>query len=389
MKKLLSLLLTLALTLTCSLAGAENAHINAFLTKVFSLIAETDLDSRALVLDGGEYGTYRLEKSGGVTRLTVLQQGQETLIEFNGKSVAVRLPDGQGYWLQFSSITKILNAGLSMLGLYTGTSFDKLSDGDLEALGDSLGDLVSLFLERGLRETREADGYVAAFRLTEAEAMTALCDWVDRIAHDPARYQAWCKVLRPFTVLMNHFAGRSMPISSRDRKQVNIAAEWFIGLGPDATASDETWANHRAEIEEFLLRGADDTRTTVNAALTVAENGDFLRLQAFRADGTESFRMAYEGSDLVIGGSGLSRQVRVSSEDDRSLTVSVSYDGVDFREAGTVRLEEGGFWWLSSDFDGGFSLSCEAAAPFVPLSGQEGMIEITDSNMLTLLGVSP
>lgn len=392
MKKLLSLLLALALLLSVGAASAENAHINAFLTRVFTLIGGTDLDSRTLRLDlKGPGVTVRLARSGGVTRLSAERQGQETLIELNREHIAVQPEEGRGYLLRFSSLTSIANSGLSMLGLFTGMSYDKLENGELDAILASLAELPGMLLEKGLAEEAENGGtYAVTLRLTVKEAVTVVCDWIDKVAHDPVRYKAWCKVLKPAAAVMNRFAGQIQPAV---RGYVTDAVSWFTGLDKDKEeiSQADRWAEKRAEMESFLygVTGAGDERIAVDARLTL-EHGDFAALRVFGPDGAETAAIAYEGSDLILRTGRSARQVRVRAENDRELIIDASDDGVTYGGETRVLLTEGGDWQLTGEAGGGFTFGSEPASPFEPLSPRDdgSVIEITDKNLLTLLNFS-
>ena len=88
MKRFLALLLTLALTAGTALA--ENAQINGFLVRFFTLLGETDPDRQTLYAEAGGAGSLRFMKQDGTARLVLTAQGREYLIESGPEAIGFR-----------------------------------------------------------------------------------------------------------------------------------------------------------------------------------------------------------------------------------------------------------------------------------------------------------
>ena len=394
MKRFLALLLTLALTAGTALA--ENAQINGFLVRFFTLLGETDPDRQTLYAEAGGAGSLQLMKQDGTARLVLTAQGREYLIESGPGAIGFRQEAGPGYRIASDNVYPVLGGAVALLSTYTGVQLDKLSDADRVNLRACVRELLNMLLEQGLR-AEAADGrFTLTLRLTGEQAAQTACAWADGIVRDPARLGAWQRLAKiadaGLGVAFDHapavvsaLGDGAVPALNAFLPPARTAAQWLAGLKP------ETWSEQRAEMEAFLTP-ADPSQPLVHAVLSLTEAGDFDTFTLYRSDGTVRLTVAYEGETLVIDPQLPGIQVRVSAASADALKVSVGSPFIPgLRREGTLRLTEADTWQLTFTLDSGsvpFAMGSRPAEPFTPLAEQDDVTEITVTNLQTVLGFS-
>lgn len=394
MKKLLSLMLAMALICSLSLAAAENRNINRFLISMFDHLGSVDLDRQALTFSMTDYGSTleaSIQRRGGLAHLELREGSQRIVVEFTADAVwYLDEQSGQGGWLRFDEIEELAKTAMSAAGTFSdvmglfgmGSSVDLDLDLDFGNLLASVFDYLSMLLDRGLSANSGRSPYEIAFRLSERDIAEISYQWMDKLIHTPKYLDAWYGVAKS---LIGAYGGMVGGMLGDD--DYSDALGLFLDLSGDLTEFDtkdalvRQWDENKEETYRQMTAGAGDT-IVLDAAVDLTSEGDFVSLRVREGDSPDILTIAYEGSELVIAGEGVSDSIRISADTDSELVIRSDYSS---RALGRLRLTDGSAWRLeavgTSDYGEEqvlFSLGVAPGFSFTPLSEDSRVLHLTD-----------
>ena len=434
MKRVLSLLLTLALICAVSMAGAENEYINRFLIDLFNSVGGTDLDTQALSFSTpNSDGSVTLQRKDGLFdfRLNIPGYSGTDRYAIQADNKGVWFYDAvqdNGFYTTFADLDEILIEVSGETDGRPNLTLDRLLSlftkhiGAVSALintqSSTSGSVVSTLLPAllsggplgGLQPTvATASGFTTityTFESSQQTIMESRFSAVDALVADTESLET--------LILIGHAIGSDLlgPVT-------NATADDFDSMIREIFCVDESeavtaqavqagWAANRERLhEEMISSFSTDSypqqTTTTTLTLSLDSRGDFDSLVLrgtttyYERDwdySTHSYagdpkprtyentvEIAYEGRDLIVK-SDDTAVGKITAEKEGEL-VFYNVDGVSQTEAARLQLARNEAYWALTVLDGSGKTVATAktgrqSASVQPLSAYESAMQKID-----------